>query len=31
MGEVFGVTTPKAISLQAIGIARLPLHIYATR
>jgi cytochrome P450 len=31
MGEVFGVTTPKAIPLQAIGIARLPLHIYATR
>ncbi len=28
MGEVFGVTTPKAIPLQAIGIARLPSHIY---
>ncbi|CAM6024372.1 unnamed protein product [Sphagnum balticum] len=28
MGEVFGVTTPKAIPLQAIGIARLPFHIY---
>ncbi len=28
MGEVFGATTSKAIPLQAIGIARLPLHVY---
>jgi len=28
MGEVFGVTTPKAVPLQVIGIARLPFHIY---
>ncbi len=30
MGEVFGVTTPKAIPLQAVATARLPLHLYAT-
>jgi cytochrome P450 len=28
MGEVFGATASKAIPLQAIGIARLPLHVY---
>jgi hypothetical protein len=28
MGEVFGVTTPKAVPLQVIGIACRPFHIY---
>jgi cytochrome P450 len=28
MGEVFGATASKAIPLQAIGIAQLPLHVY---
>lgn len=30
MGEVFGVTIPKAIPLQVVASARLPLHSYAT-
>jgi cytochrome P450 len=30
MGESFGLATPKAIPLQAIAIARLPLQLYST-
>jgi hypothetical protein len=30
MGELFGFATPKAISFQAIAIARLPLLLYST-
>jgi ferulate-5-hydroxylase len=30
MGEVFGLTTRKAIPLQAIAIARLLQHLYLT-
>jgi hypothetical protein len=30
MGKLFGFATPKAISFQAIAIARLPLQLYST-
>jgi hypothetical protein len=31
MGEVFGISTPKAIPLKAIAIARHPLNLYIIR